>query len=300
MKVAGRDWGLAALAAVLSLGLLFAPDRLPAGSRVAHAAGGTMHVLLFAGLAWLWGRIWPERVSRGWLWLVLVLVAAGVEGLQPRAGRSAELTDWLYGAGGAAILCVSWTRRAALRLRWISVFALALFPLGWEGGMWHREFHAFPVLARPGTWWAGRGWTLNAVRLDTTSEHRFRVRPIRAGRAGSAYPGLFRPAVRADWRRMMSLRTAIYWPGAEPAVVAIRVDDLPGNPPYAERFQREFPVAPGWNDVVIPAAEFRRASGGRQLNLEAICQWGVFLVSAPAWDYFLLDAVRLEPAQDSP
>ena len=67
------------------------------------------------------------------------------------------------------------------------------------------------------------------------------------------------------------------------------MDDLPGNPPYAERFQREFAVTQGWNHVKIPAAQWGTASGGRAMNVEAIRQWGLFLVSATeGFDYFCL------------
>ena len=72
------------------------------------------------------------------------------------------------------------------------------------------------------------------------------------------------------------------------------MDDLPGNPPYAERFQREFAVTQGWNHVKIPAAQWGTASGGRAMNVEAIRQWGLFLVSATeGFDYFLFAPVRL-------
>lgn len=262
-----------------------------------------MHVLLFAGLAWVGGRIWPGRFSRWFLWLALALMAAVLEWVQPLAGRSTELADWLYGAGGAACLC-SGRRplRMGSRLRWAALCALACFPPVWEAAMWRLEMRAFPVLAQPGAGWARRGWTLNACTLSVSPESRFRVAGVNEGKGGRppAYPGLFRIPVRPDWSRQTALRTAIFWPRPEPGVFAVRVDDRAGNPPYAERFQKEFAVTQGWNAVEIRAAELRRTSGGRPLDLESIRLWGVFLVSPVPLDYFLLDPVRLVPEENGP
>jgi len=295
-------WRRTALAGTAVLVLLLVPLPLPKDSRMGHAAAGAVHVLLFAGLARAAGSVWPERISRGFLWLGLALLAAVVETIQPLVGRSAGWADWLYGAGGAACLCGGWPLRPGTRRRWVALGALALFPPVWEAAMWHQEIRAFPVLAQSGAWWARRSWTLNGVDLSVDSHRRFKV----AGRAApddgapSPYPGVFRRGVHRDWRGVESLRTAVFWPKTEPAVFAVRVDDRPGNPPYAERFQKELLITQGWNVVEIPAAEFGRSAGGRPLNLENVCQWGVFLVSNVPLDYFLLEPVHLVPARNAP
>lgn len=98
-------WRRTALAGTAVLVLLLVPLPLPKDSRMGHAAAGAVHVLLFAGLARAAGSVWPERISRGFLWLGLALLAAVVETIQPLVGRSAGWADWLYGAGGAACLC---------------------------------------------------------------------------------------------------------------------------------------------------------------------------------------------------
>lgn len=255
-----------------------------------------MHVLLFAALAWIWGRILPKG-RRGWaLWVALALISAGVEWIQPRMGRSKELMDWLYGAGGAACICGTWHWRWRLGFRWTGVLVLCLFPPTWEMAMVRAETRSFPVLAEPGDWWAGRGWSLNGVRLSPACRDGFRFE--RAASHGEEravyYPGIFRVPACPDWRGTKALQAELFWPDRDPAVFAIRVDDQPGNPPYSERFQREFTVTQGWNSVRIPAAELGRTSGGRPLQMGTIRQWGVFLVSDIPFDYFLMRIVRLE------
>jgi hypothetical protein len=92
----------------------------------------------------------------------------------------------------------------------------------------------------------------------------------------------------------------VFWPGPDPGTLAVRIDDQPGSPPYADRFQHEFTVTQGWNRVHVPRAGWERKSGGRPMDVAKIHSWGVFLVSAPTFDYFLLDAVQLEARREAP
>lgn len=92
----------------------------------------------------------------------------------------------------------------------------------------------------------------------------------------------------------------LFWPEAGSAVFAVRVDDRPGNPPYAERFQKEFAVTQGWNAVRIPAEVIAQTAGGHPLHLDQVRQWGVFLVSDVPFDYFLIGTVRLDMSEEKP
>ena len=295
-------WWLAALGSAAGLFLLLRPSAFPLAGRIGSAAGDSMHVAIFAALAWAWGR-WMSARGRGWrLWVLLALFAAGMEWAQSFVGRSAEWMDVFYGAGGAAIICGSWAGRRLHAIRWIALSALCLFPLFWEWTMFHAEVRAFPALVEMGTCWTSKGWTRNGVRLSGVQNGGIRVEAMPAGgkAGGEAYPGIFRAAAQGDWRRIQMLQAEIFWPAPASAVMAFRVDDRPGNPPYAERFQRECAVTQGWNSVRISAAELQRTAGGRAMDLACIRQWGVFLVSGAPLDYFLLGNVRLELKEESP
>ncbi|HRT05717.1 MAG TPA: hypothetical protein P5204_08465 [Kiritimatiellia bacterium] len=277
--------------------LLLAPAHFEALGFIGRALGGSGHVLLWAGLAWLFGRELPAS-RRGWpLWLGLAGFAGLAEVLQSYVVRTPEWSDWLYGTGGAALVCATWSRRGFLR--WGGVIALAAIPLAWESGLQWGEVRAFPVLARPGSLWAARGWELNGVELDIEVGRGFVATPKPDG-VPTAYPGFFRAPARRDWRGTQRLETAIFWPQADPATFAVRIDDKPGNPPYGDRFQREFIVTQGWNAVEIPVAELARTSGGRPLRLDEVRQWGVFLVSSVPFDYFCLGPVSLELQEERP
>lgn len=296
-----RDAGSARMAAVLGSAaavlLLLWPVQIQPQGHYWTAVGGSLHVWLFAGLAWLVGRALKPS-HRGWfLWIGLAILSAGAEGLQSQVGRSAEWSDWLYGMGGAACLCATGRWRGGRR--WLPVLALSLFPLAWEMDRIRMETQAFPVLAQPGTRWSSRGWSLNGVAMTTTREEGFKLTRTSDAR-GLSYPGFFREPTRPDWRGIQALRVPIFWPESSPAIFAVRVDDLPGNPPYAERFQKEFTVAQGWNSVRISAQEIAQTAGGRPLRLDHVRQWGVFLVSGVSFDYFSVGTVRLDLPEERP
>ena len=292
-------WALAGTAAVAVLLLMPLPAS-PEGSLRA-AAGDAAHVWLFAALAWLWGRILPGSKPGLPLWLALALLAAGLEWLQTLTGRSVRLADGLMGAAGAACICATGAaQRFRRRMRWGALLILCLAPLAWSLTLAGLESRAFPVLAAPNAAWVRHGWTLNGVRLVFTAKDglRFERDPVPGG--NRFYPGAFRASRHGDWRGVQSFRASLYWPMEMPAVFAVRVDDRPGNPPYADRFQREFAVSQGWNSVSIPAAELQRTASGRLLTLGSGRQWGVFLVSEVPFDYFLVGPVRLELQKETP
>jgi len=295
-------WRTAASGSIAVLLLLLFPFRIPPGDPLFQAFGSMAHVLLFAGLALLWGLCLPQWARGLLLWSGLALLAALMEWTQPWMGRSAEGTDWLFGAAGAACICSTAWMRFRPGLRWVLLITLCLLPLGWISGLQLLERRAFPLLLDPAAGWARYGWTLNGVSLSSFDPESLRVEmlPRREGEDPAAYPGLFRSASHPDWSHAHSFQTELFWPASTPAIFAVRMDDHRGNPPYAERFQKEFAVTQGWNSVWIAADELRQTSGGAPLHLEHMAQWGVFLVSDTPFDYFLLAAVRLELQQEEP
>ena len=283
-------WALGASAAVLIL--LIIPWVPQWGGRYAVGLGRSAHVLLFAGLAWLWGQVLSNTNRGGKAWGVWVIVAGGVEWIQSITGRSPSVLDWLLGASGAGYVCGSWRIRPGV-IRAVGLILLAMAPPAWEWGMVRMEVKAFPVLARPGAIWAQRSWERNGVAVSHEGRTHFRIEKADTA-LPNTYPGLFRKPARQDWRGVKQLTTDVYWPGPESAVLVVRVDDRPGNPPYWDRFQREMNITQGWNRIWIPAAELAATSGGRPMNLQRISLWGVFLVGTESFDYVLLGPVELE------
>lgn len=302
MRIPFRGRAVAGLSCAGALLLLMVPLCEPPKGALWSAIGLGGHAVLFGVLAWIGSVEFPGH-QRGWpLWIGLTLFAAAVELIQPWVGRSRELSDWIFGSAGAAVVCGTWPLSRSRQVRSAGMLVLGLSPLLWVLSLRGAESRAFPVLMDVGSIWSRHGWTLNAVRLEVDGELGMRVEsaPRGKGNVPSSYPGLFRVPARSDWRGMGELQAAIFWSGDGSTVMALRIDDREGNPAYADRFQKEITVTQGWNRVQIPASEWGRTSGGQPLHVEAIRQWGVFLVSASAFDYFTLGIVKLEPGEERP
>lgn len=300
----GRSAGraLAGLSLAAAVVLLLSPSGRPPAGVMWEAAGRSAHVVLFAGLAWTVGRCMPGKWRGVPLWIGLALLAGIVEWVQPYVSRSGDGLDAGLGIAGAGVVCWTWTFHRKNVIRLAGILLLVLAPLLCTVGCLHSERQAFPVLLAPDSLWARRGWTLNAVRLAPNGEHGLRVEMNVLGKEDPSgiYPGLFRTPAHPDWTGGNDLTVQVYWPSASAAMLAVRVDDRPGNPPYHERFQQEFAVTPGWNSVQVPAGMLERTSGGRPMNLADIRKWGVFLVSGSPFGYFELGEVKLEPVQEGP
>jgi VanZ family protein len=118
-----RLWQLALACywAALFIGTHLPVERLP---RHAQTADKLIHVVAFAGLAWLFAMTWEFSAGRlnfhhlTRAWFVIALYGAFEEATQPLVGRYASVLDWLGDATGAAlgILLFVWTRRMLERL----------------------------------------------------------------------------------------------------------------------------------------------------------------------------------------
>lgn len=289
-------WWLSWLIIVAVIAPLVVPLPHSADSPLWRMASGASHVILFAVLAGQLDQCAPARL-RGWkLWFGLAILAGLIEIWQLKIGRSAEWSDWLYGMVGAAG-AISTTRLHA-RLRLSLLLGLALIPPLWIGTLLVQEARAFPVLLDPQSIWARQGWTQQGGQVRALDFSKFCFTSDSSGEEVE-YPGLFRPAVHSDWRGITALRGSIYWSNAMPTICAIRVDDQRGNPPYVDRFQREISITQGWNQIVIPSADLRMTPSGRELRLEQIQQWGIFLISPPQFESFVLGCFALELGEEA-
>ncbi len=252
---------------------------------------GTSHVILFTVLAWQLAQCAPARLRGLKLWFGLAILAGLIEMWQLKIGRSAEWSDWFYGLLGAT--GAIGTAKLHSKLRVAVLLGLALIPPLWIGTLLAQEARAFPVLLDPQSIWARQGWTQQGGQVQPLDFSKFCFRANSSGEEVE-YPGLFRPVFHCDWRGITALRGSIYWPNAMPTICAIRVDDQRGNPPYADRFQREMAITQGWNQIVIPSAELRMTPSGRELQMEQIQQWGIFLIAPPQFENFVLGCFALE------
>ena len=297
-------WG----ATLLATWLLFWPFAPDNGVRGIPEKDKMAHVVIFAGLAWAWGRVlWMDAIPSLWrrlrLGAVLALLTLVVEFVQPFAGRGFDLRDAAAGSIGALLAAVAFplpfTGLAAL-------VVLAALPWCIPGTIrLVREYRAFPVLAAAGPDCWTDDWEFAGLDAAPSPEG-LRLVPAAMSPdspvAAEPWPGLFRVPVRRDWSAFGDWRFRLYWDAPAAALFVVRLDDRrEPQPAYAERFQTEWRVLPGqWNELVIPRAEWSRTSGGGSLDASEIARWGLFLNEPVPFESFTLGEAVLSPLEEKP
>ena len=125
---------------------------------------------------------------------------------------------------------------------------------------------------------------------------RFRAGQIRAvydRDAPTDYPGMFRAPLCRVWSGSHGMELEIYWPRryGVGGIMGIRIDDLPGNPPYDDRWQAEVAVTNGWNTLVLTNS-WLQTPGGRRMEGD-IRSWGIFVIAGHKTKWFGLRKAHL-------
>ena len=259
------------------------------------------HIFFFAALAWLVLQL-PilQRFSfvvQAMIALVSALVFGSlIELIQPYFGRSASMRDVWQNMLGAAV-AVAWHAPRGTTRRLVTaaigvVLALEIFtPVTslWDRGVARAQF---PVLSDFSTplehrrWWRGE-------RDTTISRHgpaslRVDLKPGRV--SGTA---MLRSL--GDWSRHDTLEISIYNP-ADPMGITISVRDeehMKRGRSYSDRFNRQFLLQPGWNEITIPTADIRDAPAERQQNLRDLVELAIVTTNLEEERTLYIDQVRL-------
>ena len=267
--------------------------------------GFSLAAILFPGMS---GTPGSRLVRTGMLVLGLLGLA---ELIQPWIGRDSSLADWLLGAAGMVLAGLAYAmKRTADHPRWYVALAWVLVASGtlipslraMNDGFARED--DFPVLASFERSSELNRWTLNGVTLTRVGqvENPSRLLPERrASVAGlvtftnamQEYPGLFLTELIGNWTNAETLHADLYWSGAEATNVEFRLDDLPGNPPYAERFQTTQLLNPGWNECAFSLADMENTPSGRRLRFDKVRRFGFFFLHAPTNEHLILDNIRL-------
>jgi VanZ family protein len=240
------------------------------------------------------------------IWLLLLLLSAGVEAVQPLWGRTASISDWIIGAMGAAagmMLWYAWAlqeRRyrfccilAALVLLVVSLLPLALYRL--ERHLAHRDF---PLLAGFERETELMRWEANDCSMERVacfSTEGACCAKVYAFKEHVKYPGVFLSDMPGQWSGMQGLSADVRWLRVLPQWLWVRIDDNVQLLPYGQRFQCLLMITQGVNRIYIRRADFTRTSGNRPMNLENVARIGFFLDQPEPDAELYLDNIKLIP-----
>lgn len=295
---------LVVVATALSV-LLLAPFSSGLQDRVWRAWFDAAHLPAFALLtvAALAEVSRLRRIPRTPVSLALIAAVPLIEWLQGFSGREPSWLDAVWGWGGIAVGWIVWLAVEARGPRRMALAALVLVVLGagqvrpvsvWRDRQVVRA--AYPVLVGFDTRWVESRWLVQGMEVEVDGGGWWaRVT------GEDAYPGLFLVDVPGDWRGVEAIALDVAYEGtADSPVLWWRMDDLPGNPPYAERFQRAMALTGGRQAMRIERAWFEQAGNGRAMALERIVAAGLFLTGARPGDRLWVHRIEVIPGVVAP
>ncbi|WP_447965250.1 VanZ family protein [Nitrospira sp. Ecomares 2.1] len=262
-------------------------------------------------------RGWSVGSQYGLAFIGAVILGALAEGMQSfNSSRFAEWSDFLLdvlGAVGALGLSFTYDQRftgrmaiwrVAPRKQLVQVgvgllVVIALSPvLVWSYVYWDRDAR-FPSLVQFSAAWEmmlvnGRDAAVQIVppplgwgkpQVDTVGLVLFYPKP---------YPGIRLREPYPDWKGFSHFHFEVYSELPEAQSLIIRIDDAQHNNDYTDRFNQAITISPGLNHIHIPLDDIRLAPVGREMDLSAIKNVGLFAINPPEEFSLYLDNFRLE------
>lgn len=272
----------------------------------------TVHVPLFGivgiGVFALAGYRWQDDIRRQVVATALAVIALAVasEFAQIATARNASTLDLLIdvlAASSFVMLAMAASKsiglgrreRRRLGLAGAVLLLVLLSPLIVVSAACLDRNHRFPVLisfetpfdrlfARP------RNAELTRVRNDNASGgHSARVR-LRDGR----WPGVAFGDLWPDWSGYGTLVADLMVIDDQPLIMNIRIHDRMHNNRFDDRYNRQFRLEPGPNQLRIPIADIEAAPATRTMDIEEISNLVIFSDPGNAGRLFEIDEIRIE------
>ena len=120
------------------------------------------------------------------------------------------------------------------------------------------------------------------------------LRSLRLSLPPGPSPGISFKELRKDWSSFKSLKMDVANPSLEDIKFHVRIDDHESGWEYANRFDINFTLKPGLNNISIATDSVRTNLHARPLDLENINRMMVFIPYNPKQTDLFLDNIRLE------
>ncbi len=140
--------------------------------------------------------------------------------------------------------------------------------------------------------WEGR--TKIAIDKNTVREGKA---SLKVQLTTDKYSGISLNHFPPSWQDHESFHMSIFNSSLEPLKVTVRINDkehVTGVQLYSDRFNRQFVLATGWNNIDITIDDIKNAPDTREMNLRAIMNLGIFSVSLKNPKVIYIDDVRLK------
>lgn len=269
------------------------------------------HIIFFALLLIVVQWFMPLPYWRHWLSVTFaaLFIGGALEIAQHFVGRHASWGDvfnnlagvWLglfwgqHGGGAYYRKWIRWGRFVSLlligpALWWVVESAWAEWSLR----------RAFPHLNNFEKHHELQQLTANPERVNAQVTNEIAsqgAQSLRLELAAGKYAGLRLRVCYGDWGKYERLVMDLFNPDAEPLPLMLRISDVlhdRGNNSYNDRFNRPLLLQPGWNQVQVAMNDIKNGATQRRLQLDKLCNLGIFASDLQQTRRFYLDNIRLE------
>lgn len=262
------------------------------------------HPLFFGLLVFV---VAPRLPFKGLLlWLAttgaVLLLGLVIELLQGEVGRTADWRDLGRNLIGAWV-ALAWCHppgptlvRIGLRGATLVLLAVELMVVAQVGVRQIQLANQLPALFdfhhhKLAPYWSGQGLRLSD-HLNPEGRHKLILNLGTGSFSGATLHNL-----PGDWRGYQALRLVFDNPEPRPLTLTLRVHDLEhdrGPQPYHDRFNHQFTLSPGHNELVIPLEYIEQSPSGRPMDMAHIRRLGLFASALEAPRRVYLLELRLE------
>ncbi len=298
--------------------------QLPDNTRSWKAIGDAGHVPVFGLLSIILlimsYQTLRTRINKPlWHYLIALLLTTLVgsisEIVQIFGARDADIVDLARDFAGALAFLgiyflidrqtVEYRSRIGLRGRsliWagcVATLILAIYHLGLVTAAYAERDKAFPAICTFDASWEKTFWIRQDTEVEVVEppEGWMSINGTRVGRLTFnpvTYPGFHIQEPYPDWRGYSLLSFDIFSDLDTTVSLYFRLHDTHHNKDFKDRYNNQFVIEPGLNQISIPVEDIENAPAGRKMDLTNIRTFGIFAYRPPESFYIYLDNFRLK------
>ena len=271
--------------------------------------GHVVYFILFGYLLAQWPGLRALRCGPRNLVLLLSALALGllIEWAQAGTARSPDRIDVARDLIGCLLVIAFYAPLLeGCRCLWRNVvkliagllFVISLIPLLIALVDESIAQHQFPLLADFETPFELGRWEGSASMAIVKMDPQRDQHQLQIDLTTDQYSGISLAYFPADWRDFKWVSLRLFQPRDEMLEITVRIHDQThetSQDPYqfSDRFNRSFPLKPGWNTLHIPLSDVRAAPKQRPMDMSRIRDLSLFSIELPEPRTLYLDRVSL-------
>ena len=268
------------------------------------------HILLFALLTYFLLEFWPwlrqQKQGRQFLFAVLItlILGVGIELIQALlSSGTPDPGDVFRDFLGCTVPFIFNTRihiknglRLVLRIILILLFVVELAPAGLAAIDEYRAQNQFPVLSDFESRLELSRWDGDAHYILSNAHTWHGKKALKIHLTTELYSGVSLVYLPSDWSGYKTLHFNVYDPDNQPLTMTCRIHDalhVKNGQHYSDRFNKQFALKPGWNEITMDLREVQNAPKGRAMDLTQIINVAIFATRLQAARVLYLDYIYL-------